>query len=132
MARAAQRRVYTICETVSVGRTPHVKTVTENLAHLVAFTRACEWALGPEGRGAPAIIRYTNEYAANVATGLWRPRKHRPMAAAAQLAFRTLRERRGGNVWIEHVKQDQRWAAMARDHATRAKGGENGRSRDVD
>ena len=115
-----------------MGRTPHVKTVTENLAHLVAFARACEWALGPDAREAPVIIRYTNEYAANVATGLWRPRKHRPMAAAAQLAFRTLRARRRGNVWIEHVRQDQRWATMARSLAARGKGGENSRGLYVD
>ena len=94
--KASDKRICSIAECISLGSTPQVtKTVTENLAHLVAFARACEWALSdPDARGAPIIIRYVRDYAANVAAGLWRPRKHKPMAAAAQSAFRALRTQR--------------------------------------
>ena len=129
--KASDKRICSITECISLGSTPHVtKTVTENLAHLVAFARACEWALSdPDARGAPIIIRYVRDYAANVATGLWRPRKHKPMAAAAQSAFRALRTQREGEVWIEYVNPTQSRAAEAARLAARGKAGENSDSR---
>ena len=130
------QRLYSIASCVSVDRVTcgvRPKTVTDNLAHLAAFACACEWALvDPRARGDPVIIRYTSEYAANVGTALWNPRKHKPMAAAAQLAFRRLREQRGGRVYIEYVSPKDDWATAAGSLAARGKGGEDVRILNVD
>ena len=130
------QRLYSWATCVSVGAVTcgvRPKTVTDNLAHLAAFACACEWALAdPRVRGLPIVLRYTNEYAANVGTALWNPRKHKPMAAAAQLAFRRLRAQRGGQVYIEYVNPKNDWAATAMSLAARGKGGEDVRVLDVD
>ena len=67
---------------IVAGSTARVRTTTINLGHLMAFIRTLEWALtDPETRGRPVCVRYENEYAANVCTGVWRAKKHREVAA---------------------------------------------------
>ena len=75
--------------------------------------------------GRAVLLRYVSEYAANVATGLWKPRKHRPMAAAAQRAFNALRKQTGGAVWLQHAPIAHPWASAAQGLAARGKAGEN-------
>ena len=70
------------------------------------------------------VIRYTNEYAAAVATGLWKPRKHKEMAAEAKRAWEQLRKQRNGEVYIQHAPAAQQWATRAADLAARGKAGE--------
>ena len=94
--------------------TPNVKTTTENLAELVAFTRALQWAAGyhmPIGR--PIIIRYTSEYAARIATGAWKAKKHKAMAAEAQRAWAALKRSNGGRVWMLYTKRHEQAHKLA-------------------
>ena len=66
---------------------PHVLTTTSNLAELVAFTRAVEWAHANRlAGGKPVCIRYDSMYVAHIATGIWKAKKHKPMAQAARQA----------------------------------------------
>ena len=88
---------------VAVGVTPRVRTTTENLGHLMAFIQALEWALiDPDTRGRPVVIRYTNAYAANVCTGVWRAKKHKEVATHGRALWERLRRARGGKVWMHH------------------------------
>ena len=85
-------------------QTTNVKTTTENLAELVAFTRALQWAQSfYYATGRPICIRYTSEYAARIATGAWKARKHKAMAAEAQRAWASLKRSNGGRVWMRHT-----------------------------
>ena len=84
--------------------TPNVKNVTANLAGLVAFTRALDWAFQhPYARDRLICIRYSSAYAANIATGAWRPKKHKAMAAEARHAWDRLRRLRGAALCIQHA-----------------------------
>ena len=81
--------------------TPGVRhTATDNLACLIAITRALTWAaddpvanpilpIGEHSR--PICIRYDNEYAAMIATGVWRAKKHKDVAPLAQRAWKRLK-----------------------------------------
>ena len=83
---------------------PYVKTTTSNLAELVAFTRALQWAhQHSRASGRPICIRYSAEYAARISTGAWRAKKHKAMAEEARCAWAQLKSRRGGRVWMRHV-----------------------------
>ena len=65
VATEAGNEIFTIGGMIAAGRTPNVKTTTGNLADLVAFTRALQWALqNSRARGRPICIRYNSEYAA--------------------------------------------------------------------
>ena len=84
--------------------TPNVKTTTSNLAELVAFTRALQWAhTHPRAKGKPICVRYQCEYAARIATGAWRAKKHKAFAEEARRAWAQLKRDRGGRVWMKHV-----------------------------
>ena len=83
--------------------TPNVRTTTGNLAALVAFTRALQWALhDPDARVRPICVRYSNEYAANIASGVWRPKKHNAMAEEARCAWAALKRAKPRGVWMQH------------------------------
>ena len=89
---------------IVAGRTPNVKTTTSNLADLVAFTRALQWAHAhPRAKGKPICLRYNSEYAARIATGAWRAKKHKAFAEEARRAWAQLKRDRGGRVWMKHV-----------------------------
>ena len=84
---------------------PNVLTTTNNLAELVAFTRAVLWASTNRlTRDKPVCIRYDSKYAAHIATGLWKAKKHKPMAAAARRAWAQLKRSKEGQAWMAHVK----------------------------
>ena len=78
----------------------------------MAFTRALQWAR--KSTHGPVCIRYTEEYAARIATGAWKAKKHKPMAAEAQRAWRALRKERGPEqVWMQHAPARSEWAVEA-------------------
>ena len=104
VATEAGNEIFTIGGMIAAGRTPNVKTTTSNLADLVAFTRALQWALqNSRARGRPICIRYNSEYAARISTGAWKAKKHKAMAEEAQRAWAQLKSERGGRVWMRHV-----------------------------
>ena len=49
-------------------------------------------------------MRYDSLYAAMVASGTWKAKKHKAMAAEARLAWAALKKRLGESVWLRHVK----------------------------
>ena len=78
-----------------------------NLAALVAFTRALLWApqdplanpiLARGQADRPICIRYANEYAAMIATGVWKPKNHKAMAEKARQAWKRLKRQKGD--WV--------------------------------
>ena len=90
--------------------TPNVKTTTENLAELVAFARALQWAAAHAlARGRPICIRYNSEYAARIATGAWKAKKHKDMAAEARRAWAMLKKERGGRAMCRRGAQLMAW-----------------------
>ena len=86
-------------------RYPQVKTTTNNLAELVAFTEGLDWAFHSwEADGRPILMRYDSKYAAMIATGVWKAKKHKDMAAAARQSWTRLKRAKEGVLWIQHVK----------------------------
>ena len=69
-------------------------------------------------------------YAAHIATGVWRPKKHKDMAAAAQRGWARLKKSKEGRVWMEHVKghSGHEWNTLADRLAERGRLGENHKS----
>ena len=85
-------------------RTPNVRTTTQNLSDLVAFARAVRWAAQHfTARDKPICIRSNSEYAARIATGAWKAKKHKAMAEEARQAWAQLKRTSGGRAWMRHV-----------------------------
>ena len=103
--------------------TPHPERphhTTSNLAELVAFTRALQWAARhPLATGRPICIRYNSEYAARIATGAWKAKKHKAMAAEARQSWAKLQSLNNGRTWMRHTstKDDSYSAACALAHS---------------
>ena len=113
--------------------TPNVRTTTSNLADLVAFTRALQWATTHWAAGKPVCIRYSSEYAARIASGAWRAKKHKPMAAEARRAWHALRKLKGGdNVWMQHAPVALAWSGQALQIAKAGQSGTETYAADVD
>ena len=118
--------IFRIGGTIIAGSTANVKTTTQNLADLVAFTRALQWAHShARARGRPICIRYNSEYAARIAPGTWKAKKHKAFAEEARRAWAQLKRDRGGRVWMKHVWQEDYDYLMA---GGLARTGKNGRS----
>ena len=101
-----------------------MRTTTQNLAELVAFTRALQWSSSSTAaRGRPVCVRYTTEYAARIATGAWKAKKHKAVAAEARGAWARLQHVSGSRAWMQHVKPTQRDSAAARGLASEGKQG---------
>ena len=93
--------IFRIGGQIVARRTPNVKTTTGNLANLVAFARALQWAHSNyRARGRPICIRYNSEYAARIATGAWRAKKHKSFAEEARRAWAQLKRDRGGRAYF--------------------------------
>ena len=106
------------CAQQSSREHPHVLTTTSNLAELVAFTRAVDWAHANRlGYGKPVCIRYDSMYAAHIATGIWKAKKHKPMAQAARQAWARLKRSKEGRAWMKHVRESTGERALAQ-HAS--------------
>ena len=102
--------------------TKNVRTTTTNLCSLVAFTRALQWAR--RNTTGPICIRYSEEYAARVASGAWKAKKHKAMAAEARAAWIALRRERGSDkVWMKHAPVTSSWMDEAWQLALRGKQG---------
>ena len=105
--------------------TPHVRTITSNLASLIAFTRALEWAEHHQlMRGRPVCIRYNDEYAARICTGAWKARKHKEVAAEARRVWARLKKARNGQVWIQYTKHAGTAHEAASELASQGKRGQ--------
>ena len=112
--------------------TPNVKTTTQNLADLVAFTRALQWARSDGlAQGRPICVRYNNEYAARIATGAWKAKKHKAFAEEARQAWAQLTRDRGGRVWMKHVALKDSEYGIARGLALAGKRGQRDHSATV-
>ena len=99
-----RKRVYTKADQITLA-TPNVTTITENLAELMAFTRGLQWARRfRDAQGRPINMRYTSEYCARIATGAWKAKKHKKVAAEARTAWKELKKSNGGQVWMQHDK----------------------------
>ena len=106
--------IFRIGGQIVAGRTSNVKTTTHNLADLVAFTRALQWAhSNARARGQPICIRYNSEYAARIATGAWKAKKHKAFAEEARRAWAQLKRDKGGQVWMQHVRRDNLYYSLA-------------------
>ena len=126
MIERNRKVIFQIGGQIVARKAPHeyVKTTTSNLSKLVAFVRALEWAHNdPLSWGKPVCIRYNSEYAARVATGAWRAKKHKETAAAAQRAWKRLRERKAGRVWMRHTPRTAGPWNVANGLAEKGKGG---------
>ena len=107
---------------------PHVLTTTSNLAELVAFTRAVDWAHANRlACGKPICIRYDSMYAAHIATGIWKAKKHKPMAQAARQAWARLKRSKEGRAWMKHVRghTGNQWNEHADSLAGQGRGGKS-------
>ena len=117
------QRVFEMAGIIST-RTPNVKTITENLALLVAAARALQWAeQHGMARGSPICIRYNSEYAARICTGQWKARKHKLMAEEARNAWAQVKQRSGGQVWTRHASRKDPHYLAAIGLAAAGKGG---------
>ena len=95
--------VHTMAGDVTLN-TPGVGTITKYLAELVAVLHALNWATySPEARDRPVCVRITGDYGVNIASGTWRPGKHKAMAQKAQRVWKALYRSRPGEVWIRHT-----------------------------
>ena len=106
--------------------TPNVQTITGNLAALVAFTRAIQWVSRHwHTTGRPVCVRYSNAYGAMIASGTWKAKKHKAMAAEARTAWKALKRQIGGQLWLRHVMKpgEHQWARVANVLAGRGKQG---------
>ena len=73
----------------------------------MAFTRALQWAHShSRAQGRPICLRYNSEYAARIATGTWKAKKHKAFAVEARRAWTQLKRDRGGQVWMQHVRRE--------------------------
>ena len=116
-----RRCTFEACGQINAGATPNVKT--ENLAELVALQRAMLWARSfAHAMGRPILIRYTSEYAMRIATGQWRARKHKAMAADAHRTWKALRQNSKGHVYFKHVPASS--TSHARSLAERGRHGD--------
>ena len=106
--------------------TPNVQTITGNLAALVAFTRAIQWVSRHwYTAGRPVCVRYSNAYGAMIASGTWKAKKHKAMAAEARAAWKALKRQVGEQLWLRHVVKpgEHQWARGANVLAGRGKQG---------
>ena len=111
--------MYEVADQVTLA-TPNVSTITQNLAELMAFTRALQWArCNINAQRKPILMRYGSEYCARIACGAWKAKKHKAVAAEAREAWKELKRSNGGQVWMRHSKEER-----AKDLAARGQMGE--------
>ena len=123
---AGDTDVAELCGPVTRATVPTLKTTTDNVAALVAFTRALTWALyDKEACAAPVVVlRYSSQYAAMIASGAWRAKKHKGVAAEAVKAWARLRQARGDKLCMQHAPAGMRGSIVASRLAEAGKGGE--------
>jgi ribonuclease HI len=100
--------IFEMCGPIVPDRLVH-KNTTNNLAELVAFTHGLRWAR--HTHHGSVLMRYDSTfYAANIAAGLWKPKKHQAAAARAIKLWADVRRQRP-NLWLKHVKghSNHRW-----------------------
>ena len=75
--------------------------------------------------GRPVCVRYSNAYGAMIASGTWKAKKHKAMAAEARAAWKALKRQVGEQLWLRHVMKpgEHQWARGAHVLAGRGKRG---------
>ena len=127
------REMYRAAGQIWAGGTPNVQTTTHNLADLVAFARGLQWARSYAlSQGRPVCVRYSSEYAARIATGAWKAKKHKAMAAEARRAWAALKRTNSGRVWMRHASGKHPRMAVAQRLADGGKQGTSIRAATVD
>ena len=136
VASGREERVFTIGGPITRA-TPGVRhTATDNLARLIAIARALAWAADhpaanpilPMGSEPPPVcVRYSDEYAAMIACGGWKAKKHKDAAAVAHQAWKRLKAQRGKQLYLQHAHmkhpRDGRWLREAASLALAGKRG---------
>ena len=67
-------------------------------------------------------MRYTSEYCARIATGAWKAKKHKKVAAEARTAWKELKKSNGGQVWMQHDKSHKAKSLAERGRTGKAEG----------
>ena len=130
---ADRPQLFTASGQIIAKSTPNVNTTTQNLADLVAFTRALQWArFYATSQGKPILLRPDSEYAARIASGAWKARKHKDMALEARRAWAALKRSNNNRVWMQHATRHTFEALDACKLAERGKSGSYCYSRPVD
>ena len=83
-------------------------------------------------QGRPVCIRYSSEYAARIATGAWKAKKHKAMAAEARRAWAALKRTNSGQVWMRHASGKHPRMVVAQRLADGGKQGTSIRAATVD
>ena len=79
------------------------KRHSNNTGELTAIIRACEWVCDWASKLVGSVlIRYDSEYAAKMATGLWKPRTNKELVERARAALTAAVQRT--NVLFMHVR----------------------------
>ena len=124
VAATGGTQVFELAGQIVARRTPNVRTTTQNLSDLVSFARAVRWAAQHfMARDKPICVRYNSEYAARIATGAWKAKKHKAMAEEARQAWAQLKRTSGGRAWMRHVPIQDATYMAARRLAKAGKGG---------
>ena len=124
VAATGGTRVFELAGQIVARHTPNVRTTTQNLSDLVSFARAVRWAAQHfTARDKPICVRYNSEYAARIATGAWKAKKHKAMAEEARQAWAQLKRTSGGRAWMRHVPTQDATYMAARRLAKAGKGG---------
>ena len=115
------REIASRCGSVTAS-TPNVRTGTNNSSELLAFTRALQWARNSHlTQGKAIVCRFDSAYASMIASGSWKARKHKALAAEAHAAWTDLRKHTNNQLWIRHVRghSRHRWNNRADSLANR-------------
>ena len=102
------REIASRCGSVTAS-TPNVRTGTNNSSELLAFTRALQWARNSHlTQGKAIVCRFDSAYASMIASGSWKARKHKALAAEAHAAWTDLRKHTNNQLWTRHVRGHSR------------------------
>ena len=83
----------------------NITATTNNVAELKAFIEGLKWArCSSIAQGRAVCMRYDSKYASHIASGAWRAKRHKKLAAEARQQWAALRKSRRGRLWMRHVK----------------------------
>ena len=107
-----------LCGPVITDRTARpwigAERATNNTAELHAMFEALDF-LKRHPEIPAAVIRPDSEIAMDLTTGTAKPKRNQEMVRNLRRMWETVREERGGNVWMQHVRahRNQKWNERA-------------------
>ena len=104
----------------------NVTATTNNVAELTAFAAGLRWVKTCRlAAGRPICMRYDSKYAAHIASGAWRAKRHKALAQEARELWTAIRKKTRGQLWMRHVKghSGHVWNDRADSLAEGGKGG---------